>query len=81
MAEGLGRERWAHTSIICTLIANAHRDPKKTRPFKPRDFNPYLETKQHRPTVADKQSLSILKEALQSQKGNSHGLNHLVSNP
>jgi len=43
MAEGLGRERWAHTSIICTLIANAHRDPKKHRPFTPDDFNPYAE--------------------------------------
>jgi len=43
MAEGLGRERWAHTSVICTLIANAHRDPKKHRPFTPDDFNPYAE--------------------------------------
>jgi len=43
MAEGLGRERWAHTSILCALIANANRDPKKHRPFKPDDFNPYAE--------------------------------------
>ena len=43
MAEGLGRERWAHTSIICSLIANANRDPKKHRAFKPDDFNPYAE--------------------------------------
>jgi ribose-phosphate pyrophosphokinase len=41
MAEGLGRERWAHTSLICTLVANANRDPKRTRPFKPLDFDPY----------------------------------------
>jgi hypothetical protein len=43
MAEGLGRERWAHTSLICSLIANANRDPKKQKPFKPDDFNPYSE--------------------------------------
>jgi hypothetical protein len=43
MAEGLGRERWAHTSVICSLIANANRDPKKHRAFKPDDFNPYAE--------------------------------------
>ncbi|HOI56117.1 MAG TPA: hypothetical protein PLP01_12765 [Phycisphaerae bacterium] len=43
MAEGLGRERWAHTSMVCCLIANANRDPKKHRPFKPDDFNPYAE--------------------------------------
>ena len=67
MAEGQGRERWAHTSIICTLIANAHRDPKKTRPFKPKDFNPYVELDHRKQPVADKQSLSILKEALVTQ--------------
>ena len=43
MAEGLGRERWAHTSLICALIANANRDPKKQRPFRPDEFNPYAE--------------------------------------
>ncbi|MBI1372483.1 MAG: hypothetical protein GC159_06950 [Phycisphaera sp.] len=42
MAEGLGRERWAHTSLICALIANTHRDPKKQKPVKPDDFNPYV---------------------------------------
>ena len=48
MVEGLGRERWAHTSVICALFANAHRDPKKQRPFKPDDFNPYLDPRNRR---------------------------------
>lgn len=26
--------------IMASVIANAHRDPKKSRPFKPRDFMP-----------------------------------------
>jgi hypothetical protein len=43
MVEGHGREQWAHTSLICALIANAHRDPKKQRPFKPDDFNSYVD--------------------------------------
>ena len=41
MAEGRGRECWAHTSTILALIANANRDPRKTRPFNPGDFDPY----------------------------------------
>ncbi|MBI1375803.1 MAG: hypothetical protein GC159_24095 [Phycisphaera sp.] len=46
MAEGQGHERWAHTSMICALIANIHRDPKKQRPFTPDDFNPHA-TRKH----------------------------------
>ena len=41
MAEARGRENWAHTSAILALIANVHRDPKKTRAFRPSDFDPY----------------------------------------
>lgn len=41
MAEGRGREAWARTSAILTLIANANRDPKRGRAFKPSDFDPY----------------------------------------
>ena len=41
MAGGAERARWNRTSFVCALIANAHRDPKKHRPFEPSDFNPY----------------------------------------
>lgn len=41
MAEARGREAWAHTSAILALIANVNRDPKRTRPYKPGDFDPY----------------------------------------
>jgi hypothetical protein len=69
MAEGLGRERWAHTSLLCAILANANRDPKRTRPFKPDDFNPYSRQDRRQRTVADKESLAILKEALTGRKG------------
>ena len=69
MAEGLGRERWAHTSLICALIANANRDPKRSRPFKPSDFDPYARQDRRLRTVADKESLAVLREALEAQKG------------
>ena len=29
--------------MILALIANVNRDPKKTRAFRPDDFNPFVE--------------------------------------
>ena len=69
MAEGLGRERWAHTSIICSLIANANRDPKKHRAYRPSDFDPYARMDRRSRKVADTESLALLKEALEARKG------------
>jgi hypothetical protein len=69
MAEGLGRERWAHTSLICALVANANRDPKRGRPFKPSDFDPYVRQERRQRFEADNESLALLKEALTGQKG------------
>jgi len=41
MAEGHGRDEWGRTALLCALIGNAHRDPKKGRAFKPCDFDPF----------------------------------------
>jgi len=41
LAEGHGRDRWARSSLLCALIVNAHRDPKKGRAAKPEDFSPF----------------------------------------
>ena len=35
------RDEWARTSSLLALIANAHRDPKKTRAYRPSDFDPF----------------------------------------
>ena len=70
MAEGLGRERWAHTSMLCVLIANAHRDPKKHRPFKLSDFDPYARMDRRSRKVADTESLALLREALEARPRN-----------
>ena len=40
MAEARRREDWSHTSAVMALVANVNRDPKKTRAFKPSDFDP-----------------------------------------
>jgi hypothetical protein len=59
MAEAASRQRWAHTSAVLALLANAHRDPKKTRPFQPADFNPHLRRKE---PVAAKVGIAVLKQ-------------------
>jgi len=41
MAEARGRDNWAHTSAILALVANVNRDPRKTRAYRPADFDPY----------------------------------------
>jgi len=59
MGEAASRQRWAHTSAVLALLANAHRDPKKGRPFQPADFNPHLRQKE--PVVA-KVGIAVLKQ-------------------
>ena len=41
MADGRVRQSWVHTSSVLAMIANVNRDPKKTRAFRPDDFNPF----------------------------------------
>ena len=67
MAEARSRDRWARTSALMALIANCHRDPKKSRPFKPADFDPYLERKADR-LVVDKENIGLLKQAFASAR-------------
>jgi hypothetical protein len=62
MAEGRGRQSWAHTSAILTLIANVNRDPKKTRPFKPSDFDPYS-AKDKRDAAIEVNDMAVLRDA------------------
>ena len=59
MAEARSRDHWNHTSAILALTANAHRDPKKSKAFRPLDFHPHEQ--QHSgptPTVP----VSVLKQ-------------------
>jgi hypothetical protein len=41
MADARQRAAWQHTASVLALLANCHRDPKKTRAFKPADFDPF----------------------------------------
>lgn len=51
------RDEWVRTSSLLALIANAHRDPKKTRAFKPSDFDPFA-----KPTRPLKVGVEVLKD-------------------
>jgi len=57
MAEAKARDEWSRTSALMALIANCHRDPKKTRAFKPADFDPFS-----RPREPVRVGVSVLKE-------------------
>lgn len=48
MAQGRGKAEWGRISVLLALLVNINRDPKKSSPAKPSDFNPYLAKKQHR---------------------------------
>ncbi len=63
MAEGRAKDQWQHTSSLLALIANVNRDPKKTKEFKPSDFNPTL-NQSSRPDVivVDKENAPLLKK-------------------
>lgn len=41
MAEGRAKFEWGITSSQMALLANLNRDPKKGKPFRPSDFNPF----------------------------------------
>jgi len=59
MAEARERSEWARMSALLALTANAHRDPKKSRPFKPGDFDPFASASKTE-TVNDKEALKAL---------------------
>jgi hypothetical protein len=70
MAEGHHKDRWQHTASIMALIANVNRDPKKTRPFKSSDFNPYVSKPSGaNAIVVTKENISHLKAAFMNLKG------------
>ena len=58
MAEAKQRDEWARTSSLMALIANANRDPKKHRAFRPTDFDPFAVTNKPKQKV----DVSILKD-------------------
>ncbi|MBX3404508.1 MAG: hypothetical protein KF699_13945 [Phycisphaeraceae bacterium] len=57
MLDGRQRHDWSIASAVMALIANIHRDPKRSRRLNPTDFDPF--TKRHRPILV---GVSVLKD-------------------
>ena len=58
MAEAKQKAEWAQVSSLMALIANCHRDPKRSRAFRPMDFNPMVEAKKVK--ISAKEAFPIL---------------------
>ena len=43
MAEARQREAWNHTAALLALLANCHRDPRRSSAFTVTDFHPLAE--------------------------------------
>lgn len=69
MHEGAGQDKWSRTAAVICVIANANRDPKKSKQFKPADFDPYEIAKRKERHEASKESLELLRETMQAWKG------------
>ncbi|HMP05793.1 MAG TPA: hypothetical protein PJ982_05545 [Lacipirellulaceae bacterium] len=59
MAEARSRQAWNHTSAVLAMLANVHRDGKKTRAFRPADFHPHRRAE--KPAIA-KVGIHVLKQ-------------------
>ena len=68
MAEGRDRQCWNHTSQLLALIANANRDPKKGRAFRPSDFNPYARGKGRKGLPITKANIGVLRQVFVKKK-------------
>ena len=63
MADAASRDRWQHTASLMALVANCHRDTKKSRAFRPKDFHPF--EKQRRPRDGNRKptvGIEVLKQ-------------------
>ena len=72
MADARAREAWNHTSAVLAMIANANRDPKKSRPLKPGDFHPYA-GKRRRGIPITAANIQVLKRLASAGRGGGTG--------
>ena len=66
MAEAKARDEWARASSILAMIANAHRDPKKTRAYRPSDFSPF-EKRRKRGIPITPDNIGVLKALVRKE--------------
>ena len=64
MAEARERAEWQRTASLMALAVNLVRNPKKSKPAKPADFNPYF----RKVSPITKVPLEILRDAFIKEK-------------
>jgi hypothetical protein len=71
MAEGHGRDEWGRMAVLCALIGNAHRDPKRGRALKPSDFDPFSNGGRDGGEVIEvnRENIGTLKQAFVNKTG------------
>ncbi|MCK9179106.1 MAG: hypothetical protein M0P93_08895 [Candidatus Cloacimonetes bacterium] len=69
MAEGRARDEWSRWSVLLAMFCNANRNPKKTKPFTPGDFNPYAIEATQRTGRENQNSISELRSVLEHRLG------------
>ena len=62
LGEGHGREAWGRTSALLAMLVNCHRDPKKGRPARPEDFDPYAQGEGSEVVHVDRENISAMKQ-------------------
>ena len=73
MAEARAGEAWNHTSAVLAMIANANRDPKKSKVFRPGDFHPYA-GKRKRGIPITAANIQVLKRLAGGKQANQRGV-------
>jgi hypothetical protein len=62
-ADAASRDRWNHTASLLALLANCHRDPKKSRASRPKDFHPHAKANRpHRDEPLPRVGVEALKQ-------------------
>ena len=70
MADGRGGLEWGQTALLATLTVNMHKDPKKGRPAKVSDFNPYMKSgRKNMAIVIDDSNVGMLRDAFEGRYG------------
>jgi len=61
LAEARVKDEWSRMSALMAVLANCHRDPKKTRAFRPADFDPFAKRSTPMPVTMDDLKIMFLK--------------------
>ena len=63
MAEGRQRTEWVRMSSLMALAANCHREAKRSRAFRPSDFDPFARTAAANVVVIDGGNVELMEKA------------------